>query len=144
MKESGNAVQFADSNFQKLNKINQKIFRHLHDANKLRELCQQARLTLQTISTKSGVGIEPLEQTRLLDQLMRVCPEVAYASVPGAGGDDAIFALSITDNNEAKNQLSLEQRLRSTFLKHHPNLALLPVKLTDPRQSALTLTLTQV
>ena len=38
--------------------------------------------------------IEPPKQAVLLDELMEKVPKIIYASVPGAGGDDAIFALA--------------------------------------------------
>ena len=53
------------------------------------------RNELRTISELSGVPIEPSKQTKLLDELMKKVPEIIYASVPGAGGDDAIFALAL-------------------------------------------------
>ena len=60
--------------------------------------------------------IEPLKQTKLLDELMRVVPDVIYASVPGAGGDDAIFALALKKGNAT----SLADKIKTKFLKSHP------------------------
>lgn len=50
------------------------------------------RSMLRNLSDLSGVPIEPLEQTRLLDACLK-CPGVVMAGVPGAGGSDAIFCI---------------------------------------------------
>ncbi len=44
--------------------------------------------------------IEPAEQTRLLDAVMAL-PGVLAAGVPGAGGLDAVFALTTSDTARA-------------------------------------------
>ena len=43
----------------------------------------------------AGVGIEPIEQTKLLDATLQV-PGVLCVGVPGAGGVDAVFALVLS------------------------------------------------
>ena len=60
---------------------------------------------MQKISKESGVMIEPESQTVLLDKLMQD-PEICYACVPGAGGDDAFVCLR-------KSKCGLEANLRS-------------------------------
>lgn len=47
------------------------------------------RSGLQTLTAKSGAGIEPVEQTRLLNDCLRL-PGCLGGVVPGAGGYDAI------------------------------------------------------
>jgi len=48
-----------------------------------------------------------------------------FASVPGAGGDDAIFILGqATNSNDLANTIK-----DSSFMKQNPNLAVLPVSL---------------
>ena len=100
------------------------------------KLCSEVRAVLREISQLSGVPIEPRNQTELLDDLVRKVPEVIFASVPGAGGDDAIFALGLKDSNN-----SLASQIKRKFLKEKPNLALLPVKLTGTEAAALTVEL---
>ena len=62
-----------------------------------RDLCTEIREILQDISEQSEVPIEPEKQTKLIDDLFECIPadRLLYASVPGAGGDDAIFALGL-------------------------------------------------
>lgn len=98
------------------------------------QLCYNVRASLCEISRLSGVPIEPPKQTALLDELMKKVPQIIYASVPGAGGDDAIFALA--PRQKCGEQLSSE--IKTKFLPNHPELALLPVKLTGPNEKALT------
>ncbi|KAI8372445.1 Phosphomevalonate kinase [Blakeslea trispora] len=58
------------------------------------------RALLQEMSRLSEVPIEPVEQTKLLDECMNV-PGVAMAGVPGAGGYDAIFCIVLSDQSKS-------------------------------------------
>lgn len=60
---------------------------------KLRSLFQTTRRLLKKMGDSAGVGIEPEAQTALCDATMAL-PGVVAAAVPGAGGNDAIFALT--------------------------------------------------
>ena len=60
---------------------------------KLRSLFQTTRRLLKKMGDSAGVGIEPETQTALCDATMAL-PGVVAAAVPGAGGNDAIFALT--------------------------------------------------
>ena len=51
-----------------------------------------------------------------------------YASVPGAGGDDAIFALGLRPTD--KEQPSLKRLIQDKFCEQRTNLAVLPVSMT--------------
>lgn len=53
---------------------------------------ESVRSLLRCMGTEAGVGIEPAEQTALLDLVCRI-PGVLMAGVPGAGGHDAIFLI---------------------------------------------------
>ena len=53
-----------------------------------------SRRLLREMGEASGVGIEPPTQTRLLDATLRI-PGVLAAGVPGAGGNDAVFAIVV-------------------------------------------------
>ena len=102
--QSGGRVdkQFEDLNFRKLKELYRELYEALQGSDiigiveqiKIKTLCGQIRSELKTISELSGVPIEPPKQTKLLNELMEKVPSVIYASVPGAGGDDAIFALA--------------------------------------------------
>jgi phosphomevalonate kinase len=61
---------------------------------RLRRLFLTARHLLRTIGTGAGVPIEPNSQTQLADASMEL-PGVLCAGVPGAGGEDAVFAIVV-------------------------------------------------
>lgn len=63
---------------------------------KLRSLFQTTRRLLKKMGDSAGVGIEPEAQTALCDATQAL-PGVVAAAVPGAGGNDAIFALTLSD-----------------------------------------------
>jgi phosphomevalonate kinase len=54
-----------------------------------------ARSRLREMGQLAGVGIEPPQQTELCDATEAV-PGVLCAGVPGAGGIDAIFAITLS------------------------------------------------
>ena len=137
LKEGGEAKQFHDKSFQELNQLNTRLHQMLryspdYSSGDFREVCLQIRKILQHITAESKVPIEPEKQTTLLDDLFSSVPELLYASVPGAGGDDAIFALSKKDETK-----SLSSIIKERFIERHPNLAILPVGLTECNQDAL-------
>lgn len=68
--------------------------------------------------------IEPPAQTKLLDELLHCFTpdEVWYAGVPGAGGDDAIFAIGNPN-------IDLKQIMAERFTAQRPWLAILPVEI---------------
>lgn len=78
---------------------------------RVRALFQAARASLKRMGELAGVGIEPPSQTELVDATIKL-PGVLAAGVPGAGGNDAIFALVIGE--EARQQV---ENLWSTW--HH-------------------------
>ena len=59
----------------------------------LRELFQTSRRLLKRMGELAGVGIEPDEQTLLCDATAEL-PGVLSAGVPGAGGVDAVYAIT--------------------------------------------------
>ena len=104
---------------------------------KVRALCLEIREIIREISESSGVPIEPAKQTELLNELMTCIPQdrLLYAGIPGAGGDDAIFALGIKSQNSSESSLS--DLIKETFCKNHPDLAVLPVNMTRPNDLPL-------
>ncbi|KAF2089111.1 Phosphomevalonate kinase [Saccharata proteae CBS 121410] len=70
---------------------------------KLRDCLNEIRTLIRDMSKLSGVPIEPVEQTQLLDACSAV-PGVIGGVVPGAGGYDAI-ALVIEDKEEVVERL---------------------------------------
>lgn len=60
---------------------------------KLRGFFENSRRLLKKMGDSAGVGIEPDAQTTLCDATADL-PGVVAAGVPGAGGVDAIFAIT--------------------------------------------------
>ncbi|CAM6083261.1 unnamed protein product [Calypogeia fissa] len=65
----------------------------------------KVRSGLQLLGEKAGVPIEPPIQTELLDETMKITG-VLLAGVPGAGGYDAVFAITL--GQVARDQVELE------------------------------------
>ncbi|XP_047341905.1 phosphomevalonate kinase, peroxisomal [Impatiens glandulifera] len=79
-----------------------------NDANKLeiikvllgsRDAMVEIRNHMQQMGRIAGVPIEPESQTQLLDETMKM-EGVLLAGVPGAGGFDAVFAVTLGKSNE--------------------------------------------
>ncbi|KAI8582284.1 hypothetical protein K450DRAFT_228231 [Umbelopsis ramanniana AG] len=68
---------------------------------RLYENFENVRRLIRDMSEKSNVPIEPSEQTKLLDACMDR-PGVIMAGVPGAGGYDAIFCITLSDEASAQ------------------------------------------
>ncbi|CAO3681682.1 unnamed protein product [Umbelopsis vinacea] len=73
-----------------LDTVQSKLLSLYENFNKVRQL-------IRDMSDKSSVPIEPSEQSKLLDACMD-CPGVIMAGVPGAGGYDAIFCITLSDD----------------------------------------------
>ncbi|CAK4217829.1 unnamed protein product [Aphanomyces euteiches] len=63
----------------------------------LRQTFVDVRSHLREMGTLAGVPIEPADQTALIDATMQVSG-VLFAGVPGAGGNDAIFAIVLHES----------------------------------------------
>lgn len=74
------------------------------DYSDVRTYIQRARNHIRTMTRKSGVPIEPIVQTELLDTVSRI-EGVIGGVVPGAGGYDAI-ALLVQDHVAVLNKLN--------------------------------------
>lgn len=66
----------------------------------LRQAFGKARTNLKQMGDAAGVPIEPDEQTALADATMAL-PGVVAATVPGAGGYDALACLYIADSSDS-------------------------------------------
>ncbi|MBA0744229.1 hypothetical protein Gogos_006864 [Gossypium gossypioides] len=65
---------------------------------KAREVMLEIRNHMRTMGEAAGVPIEPESQTKLLDATMNM-EGVLLAGVPGAGGFDAVFAVTLGDSS---------------------------------------------
>ena len=65
---------------------------------------KQCRTLLKSMGDQAGVGIEPDSQTALVDATEKL-PGVVGAGVPGAGGVDAVFAITLSElgRNQVEN-----------------------------------------
>lgn len=66
---------------------------------------EEIRTRIREMGTKSGVPIEPVEQTELLDALTAGVEGVVGGVVPGAGGYDAVVLL-VKDNVDTTNKIN--------------------------------------
>lgn len=73
------------------------------DYSRLRERIEEIRRQVRDMSAESGVPIEPLAQTQLLDACTKVSGVIGGV-VPGAGGYDAV-ALLIEDREQVATEL---------------------------------------
>jgi phosphomevalonate kinase len=69
---------------------------------------KRARAALKAIGEEAGVGIEPDGQTALVDETELV-EGVLCAGVPGAGGEDAVFALTVSAGSRENVELMWSQ-----------------------------------
>lgn len=67
----------------------------------------EARRCMRVMGQAAGVEIEPTAQTELCDATMAL-PGVVAAAVPGAGGNDAIFALVVTGGTSSAASATVE------------------------------------
>lgn len=59
---------------------------------RIRKTFSAIRKLLKEIGSKAQVDIEPEKQTKLIDETLMI-PGVLICGVPGAGGNDALFAI---------------------------------------------------
>ncbi|KAM7257708.1 hypothetical protein ACFE04_013449 [Oxalis oulophora] len=89
-----------------------------------RKTMLEIRYLMRLMGEASGVPIEPESQTKILDETMNV-EGVLLAGVPGAGGFDAVFAITLGDSV-------------SNISKTWPSLIVLPLLVReDPRGVSL-------
>eukprot|EP00659_Diplonema_papillatum_P018341 gene18341-28267_t len=61
-----------------------------------RDAFSEARKCLRAIGREASVPVEPAQQTELLDRTIRGVPGTLAVGCPGAGGFDAVFAVSVS------------------------------------------------
>lgn len=111
-------VPFNDPLFTALQCLYKKVLKAIKEGKSPKSILainNKIRVTLRQISKASGVQIEPAETTKLLDELvdaLKPHKEILYASVPGAGGDDAIFLLA---KKGPENENSLQEAVKEHF-----------------------------
>ncbi|PPQ67289.1 hypothetical protein CVT25_005873 [Psilocybe cyanescens] len=82
----------------------------------VRRLSEEIRAQMRKMGTLSGVPIEPVEQTKLLDTCVALAGVIG-GGVPGAGGYDAVWLLVCDPENSKHAQTPLEcvEHIWSTY-----------------------------
>uniref|UniRef100_A0A0A0LJZ3 phosphomevalonate kinase n=1 Tax=Cucumis sativus TaxID=3659 RepID=A0A0A0LJZ3_CUCSA len=101
----------------------------------------QIRHHMRSMGEAAGVPIEPDSQTKLLDATMNM-EGVLLAGVPGAGGFDAVFAVTLGDStsNVTKSWSSLD--ILALLVREDPRGVAL--ESCDPRTNAITAAVSSV
>ncbi|KAK4252696.1 hypothetical protein QN277_014440 [Acacia crassicarpa] len=96
------------------------------------------RSLMRWMGEAAGVPIEPESQTKLLDATMKV-EGVLLAGVPGAGGFDAVFAVTLGDSSKDVTKVWSSLNVLALLVREDPNGVCLET--ADPRTNAITSTL---
>lgn len=92
--------------YPEIDTVNEQIVGQLtsEDATKRTEACAKVRPLMKRLGQLAGVEVEPDVQTEILDATEK-CQGIVLTGVPGAGGYDAIFALLVTGDDDAEQQV---------------------------------------
>ncbi|XP_042488317.1 phosphomevalonate kinase, peroxisomal-like isoform X2 [Macadamia integrifolia] len=85
-----------------------------------RDAVLDIRLHMRQMGEAAGVPIEPKSQTQLLDTTMNM-EGVLLAGVPGAGGFDAIFAVTLGDSSRFVTKLWTSLGVLSLLVREDPH-----------------------
>lgn len=95
----------------------------------------EIRHHMRKMGEAAGIPIEPESQTRLLDSTMNI-EGVLLAGVPGAGGFDAVFAVTLSEASDKVIQSWSRQNVLALLVREDPNGVLL--ESNDPRTKEVT------
>ncbi|XP_010540730.1 PREDICTED: phosphomevalonate kinase-like [Tarenaya hassleriana] len=112
--------------------IKETIIRELLEA---RDAMLMIRHLMRKMGEAAGVPIEPESQTQLLDSTMSG-EGVLLAGVPGAGGFDAIFAVTLGDSGSTLTKAWSSQNVLALLVREDPHGVCL--ESGDPRTSGIT------
>ncbi|CAL9217032.1 unnamed protein product [Arabidopsis halleri] len=112
--------------------INEAIIKELLEA---REAMLRIRILMRQIGEAASVPIEPESQTQLLDSTMNA-EGVLLAGVPGAGGFDAIFAITLGDSGSKLTQSWSSHNVLALLVREDPHGVCL--ESGDPRTTGIT------
>ncbi|CAE5958984.1 unnamed protein product [Arabidopsis arenosa] len=112
--------------------INEAIIKELLEA---REAMLRIRILMRQIGEAASVPIEPESQTQLLDSTMNA-EGVLLAGVPGAGGFDAIFAITLGDSGSKLTQAWSSHNVLALLVREDPHGVCL--ESGDPRTTGIT------
>lgn len=100
-----------------------------------RDAIIQIRSHMRLMGKEAGVPIEPESQTQLLDETMNV-EGVLLAGVPGAGGFDAIFAVTLGESSSKVTEVWSSRNVLAMLVREDPRGV--SVESDDPRAKEIT------
>ncbi|KAL9811959.1 Phosphomevalonate kinase, peroxisomal [Arabidopsis thaliana] len=112
--------------------INEAIIKELLEA---REAMLRIKILMRQMGEAASVPIEPESQTQLLDSTMNA-EGVLLAGVPGAGGFDAIFAITLGDSGSKLTQAWSSHNVLALLVRENPHGVCL--ESGDPRTTCIT------
>nr|XP_023913649.1 phosphomevalonate kinase, peroxisomal [Quercus suber] len=99
------------------------------------------RYHMRLMGEAAGVPIEPESQTQLLDATMNM-EGILLAGVPGAGGFDAVFAVTLGDSGSNVTKMWSSQNVLALLVKEDP--CGVSLESGDPRISGVTAAVSSV
>ncbi|KAI3692188.1 hypothetical protein L6452_31999 [Arctium lappa] len=93
------------------------------------------RCHMRQMGQAAGIPIEPESQTQLLDATMNM-PGVLLAGVPGAGGFDAVFAVTLGDSGNNLAKVWSSHNVLALLVKEDPRGV--SIENADPRTNQIT------
>ncbi|XP_028759492.1 phosphomevalonate kinase, peroxisomal-like [Neltuma alba] len=99
------------------------------------------RSLMRRMGEAAGVPIEPESQTQLLDATMKL-EGVLLSGVPGAGGFDAIFAVTLGDSSKDVTKVWSSLNVLALLVREDPNGV--GLETADPRTNAITSTVSSI
>ncbi|XP_071730538.1 phosphomevalonate kinase, peroxisomal [Rutidosis leptorrhynchoides] len=112
--------------------ISQEIVKALFGA---REAMLNIRRHMKFMGLAAGIPIEPESQTELLDATMNM-PGVLLAGVPGAGGFDAVFAVTLGDSGNNLTKAWSSHNVLALLVREDPRGVC--IENADPRTNQIT------
>lgn len=112
--------------------ISQEIVKALFGA---RDAMLKIRFHMQQMGKAAGIPIEPESQTQLLDATMNM-PGVLLAGVPGAGGYDAVFAITLGDSGNNLTKAWSSHNVLALLVREDPRGV--SIENADPRTNQIT------
>lgn len=100
-----------------------------------RDAMLNIRFLMREMGKSAGIPIEPESQTQLLDATMNV-PGVLLAGVPGAGGFDAVFAVTLGDSGDNLTKAWRSHNVLALLVREDPRGV--SIENSDPRTNQIT------
>nr|WON00623.1 5-phospomevalonate kinase 1 [Atractylodes lancea] len=100
-----------------------------------RDAMLNIRCHMQQMGKAAGIPIEPESQTQLLDVTMNM-PGVLLAGVPGAGGFDAVFAVTLGDSGNTLAKVWSSHNVLALLVREDPRGV--SIENADPRTNQIT------